>query len=114
MEKHPNVRGQLFWVVDFPRPEPIMMVFLLEDPYPFAIDEAFDTYRLMIESCTFYIILGMVQNLIYPSWQAYWNVWKETANNTLWRFCVCFLQSSHGNATILIFTSAEEHSQLML
>ena len=45
----------------------------------------------------------MVQNLIRPSWQAYRNVWKETTNNTLRRFCVCFVQSSHANAKILIF-----------
>ena len=27
------------------------------DPYPFAIDEAFDAYRLMTETCMFHIIL---------------------------------------------------------
>jgi len=44
----------------------------------------------------------VVQNLICHSWQTYRNVWKETTNNTFWRFCVCFVQSSDANAKILI------------
>lgn len=74
-----------------------------EDPYPFARDEAFDTYRLMIESCMHHINLILVQGLTYFSWQAHRNVWKVTTDNSFRRLSVCSLQLSHVNAMFLIF-----------
>ena len=30
------------------------------DPYPFAVDEAFDAYRLIVESCEFHDLLIVI------------------------------------------------------
>ena len=34
------------------------------DPYPFAVDEAFDAYRLIVESCEFHDLLIIIYLLI--------------------------------------------------
>jgi hypothetical protein len=34
------------------------------DPYPFAVDEAFDAYRLIVESCEFHDLLIIICFLI--------------------------------------------------
>jgi acetyl esterase/lipase len=35
----------------------LLSTFWNVDPYPFAIDEAFDAYRLMTETCMFHVIM---------------------------------------------------------
>jgi hypothetical protein len=46
MEKHRSVSISYLLLSFSP-----MTIHLDADPYPFARDEAFDTYRLMVESC---------------------------------------------------------------
>ena len=56
MENRPNVRLSLSFLREILN-WPI-------DPYPFAVDEAFDAYRLIVESCEFHDLLITIYFLI--------------------------------------------------
>lgn len=45
MERHLNVSSSLFVIIVAQEAK-----IIVTDPYPFAIDEVFDTYRVLVES----------------------------------------------------------------
>jgi len=87
MGKHQNVRAAYYPLLVFR-----CLRCLCLDPYPFAIDEAFDAYVVLVQS-------GRIPSLDY--WQFIyifcsryidWDVWNEATHYHVRGFCVRFIR----------------------
>lgn len=79
MENRQSVRPSLSFLHE--------MLNLPIDPYPFAVDEAFDAYRLIVESCEFHDLLIIIY-FSFCRWRTHRHVGEEIERHYVRRFRV--------------------------